>query len=109
MASEFLPATFEYSNRKEQPFGGAVADEKGRKIGVIITTETRNVTAREDGKSGWLAKPEHFGVMYGVRVQKSKDGKSWGASQPMKWFKSEDEAKAHWVNKVADRIADNWK
>lgn len=107
--SKNIPCAISYGETKSQYFGGSVADEKGRKIGVEVSTRTRNITSREDGKSGYVAAAEDFGVMYGVTIQKTKDGKRWGASQRTHWFKTEDEAKAYWIGKVADRIAADWK
>ncbi|ATS92123.1 hypothetical protein HMSP1_78 [Sinorhizobium phage HMSP1-Susan] len=80
-------------------------DEKGRKIGFKSTVRTVDYTPPAEGETVYgLVTFEHgYGRFYSVRVEMTKDGKRFGASQAPKEFCTEREAWEHAERVVEER------
>lgn len=89
---------FRSSNIKKTTVNLSISDSKGRDVGVIITkSDMITESAPADAKifnaaAGITAPNKHY---FGVRVQKTKNGKIFGASQPTRYFASEADTKKY--------------
>jgi hypothetical protein len=68
-------------------------DAKGKKIGVRVTTREVDLVEVASGEGGcyYRAAP---GRRYTARIQKTKDGKPWGATQPERFYETEEKRDA---------------
>lgn len=65
-----------------------VSDPKGRTIGAIILTSEVTFTLNNSEYGGYLQAPGHY---FAARIQNSRGGIRYGASQPSKYFATEAE------------------
>lgn len=75
-------------------------DSKGRKIGAVANTYEADVVDAGDSNY-YYTSFDSEGHYFGVRVQATRNAKSFGASQPIKWFSSKAEALDHMAARIS--------
>lgn len=99
---DLLAGGWIYVKRGINPTGAAEAVDFGlldlnrRALGARLTFAVMTVSPAVGGHS--LGQPEELGDWFGVCIQMTRRGRSFGASQPTHWFRSEAEARA-WASK----------
>ena len=77
-------------------------DAKGRAIGYMTDIcQYEMIAATGDAGWGYHQAP---GTYFVAKVQMTRNGKVYGASQPQRWFADKAEAEAHCAALVAKRI-----
>lgn len=71
--------------REVHDFGNV--DAKGRKIGATINFATYTLVEAPDARGGYCKAP---GTYYCFVVQATRDGKAFGAGQPLVWCTTEE-------------------
>jgi hypothetical protein len=81
-----------------ESFAFEAFDAKGRQIGCIVQRNEVEFVAAPEGQTwGWTSMEGHY---YAARVEASRDGKVYGASQPTRYFVTKDEAEAFIAKRV---------
>lgn len=76
-------------------------DAQGRVIGYLVETyELHFVEQAEDSKVFYSIEPGHY---YAARVQITKNGKAFGARQPVKYFRDETARTIWMTSKLSQR------
>ena len=75
-------------------------DAKGRKIGIMISKAVAVYTAHDE-KWGYSREP---GTYHALRIQGTRDGVIYGASQPWRTFESEADREAKIAKVIAQKI-----
>jgi hypothetical protein len=86
-----ITPTTPVSHRRED-FG--ITDAKGRNIGLIATTWLVEATEAPDGWNGCFYRHFEVGQYIAVRISATRNGGSFGACQPVAYFKTQAEADA---------------
>ena len=82
--------------------GWGFYDNKGRELGLNVTTYEADYAPQDDGKHwGFVFEPGHYFV---ACCQASRDGKNYGAGQDSKHFKTREERDLYICRRLADSI-----
>lgn len=103
-AEGYIFAIRKITDRRVTPVGFCVNDSKGREVGceVEFWTETVSEDPNQDQDSGSIAKREDLGTWFCCAVQKTANGKRFGAAQRGKCFRTQEEASAYAQERIAD-------
>ncbi len=74
-----------------------LSDDKGRRIGIAVHSVHTSLFPDEHGSRV----AEQGGDYYRVRIQLTKNGTDWGASQPWKLYSSWDEVEQQLQRRIA--------
>lgn len=82
-------------------------DSKGRRIGVLVAIHSTTYSAPAEGEEcyGLVDLEIGYSTRWFVRIQKTKNGQPFGATQPSSMFETREAAESFAAREVAERVA----
>jgi hypothetical protein len=102
--SQYLKAAQNFGPATIKRYDFEAIDDKGRRIGAMHTVQLVDVVdGGEECHALWEIERGYGSFLY-VRVQMTKNGQAWGASQPAHWFVTDEEVQKFLAADLAKRV-----